>query len=246
MVGHNLKIAWNLMRMTAIAPKHEYRDAGRARSAGSCRRSAATSSAAAGTTWSTRTLGEGERQHRFVWHDRKAWWQQEQAILAYLILAGETGDDGLPRGTPGRRPRSTTPSSSTTTRAASTSTCWPTGMPYLLGNERLKGSHSMSMYHSAELCYLATVYTRLLLTGDPLTLHFKPKPDAFVSPTAASGCCGSARTRCRAGRVKLDWVEVDGRPYGGLRRRRRMTVKLPETDVRPQGASAPACPSSDD
>ena len=33
-----------------------------------------------------------ERQHRFVWHDRKAWWQQEQAILAYLILYGSLGD----------------------------------------------------------------------------------------------------------------------------------------------------------
>ena len=29
------------------------------------------------------------------------------------------------------------------------------GTPYLLGNERLKGSHSMSGYHSFELCYLA-------------------------------------------------------------------------------------------
>ena len=35
----------------------------------------------------------GEECHRFAWHDRKAWWQQEQAILAYLILAGSTGDE---------------------------------------------------------------------------------------------------------------------------------------------------------
>src|SRR5260370_28365923 len=35
-----------------------------------------------------RMLEDGETIHRFVWHDRKAWWQQEQAILAYLILNG--------------------------------------------------------------------------------------------------------------------------------------------------------------
>ncbi len=35
-----------------------------------------------------RCLQPGKEIHRFVWHDRKAWWQQEQAILAYLILTG--------------------------------------------------------------------------------------------------------------------------------------------------------------
>src|SRR5258708_26703103 len=35
--------------------------------------------------------GEQER-YRFVWHDRKAWWQQEQAVLAYLLLHGTLKD----------------------------------------------------------------------------------------------------------------------------------------------------------
>ena len=35
-----------------------------------------------------RVLGENEKYHRYAWHDRKAWWQQEQGILAYLILQG--------------------------------------------------------------------------------------------------------------------------------------------------------------
>ena len=39
------------------------------------------------------------------------------------------------------------------------------GIPYLMGTERFKGSHSMSGYHSFELCYLAQVYTNLLITG---------------------------------------------------------------------------------
>ena len=53
------------------------------------------------------------------------------------------------------------------------------GLPYLLGTERLKGSHSMSAYHSTELCYLAAVYTNLLITKQPLDLHFKPRADGF-------------------------------------------------------------------
>ena len=53
-------------------------------------------------------------------------------------------------------------------------------MPYLMGTERLKGSHSMSGYHSFELCYLAAVYTNLLITKQPLDLYFKPQPGGFT------------------------------------------------------------------
>jgi len=53
------------------------------------------------------------------------------------------------------------------------------GVPYLLGTERLKGSHSMSCYHSTELCYLAAVYTNLLITRQPMTFYFKPKPGGW-------------------------------------------------------------------
>ena len=37
----------------------------------------------------------------------------------------------------------------------------------------------MSMYHSAELCYLAQVYTNLLITKQPMDFYFKPKADSF-------------------------------------------------------------------
>src|SRR5690348_15871733 len=54
-----------------------------------------------------------------------------------------------------------------------------TGTPYLLGTEWLKGSHSMSGCHSVELCYLAAVYTNLLLTQQPMNCYFKPYSAAF-------------------------------------------------------------------
>jgi mannose/cellobiose epimerase-like protein (N-acyl-D-glucosamine 2-epimerase family) len=227
-VGHNLKIAWNLTRMNAITPKASYTaladklartmpDVGSDRQRGG---------------WYD--VVERAADHRLVWHDRKAWWQQEQAILAYLIMAGTTGDAEFRRH--GRE------------AAAFYNTFFldhdeggvyfnvlADGHPYLLGTERLKGSHSMSMYHAAELAYLSTVYEKLLLGGDPLTLHFRPRPDGFpdrvlrVAPDALP-----------PGRARLEWVEVDGRPYAAFDPV-AMTVRLPDSaeDVRVVAHLAP-------
>lgn len=220
-VGHNLKIAWNLMRMNAIRPKGSYRELaehlGRGMPpVGSDRRRGG---------WYDlvdRTLADGETRHRFVWHDRKAWWQQEQAILAYLILAGNTGDADFLR----------------EAREAEAFynaffldhdeggvyfNVLANGMPYLLGTERLKGSHSMSMYHAAELCFLATVYQRLLVREEPLTLWFRPRPDGFADRTLRV-----APDALPPGRVRLEWVEVDGKPYSGFDPA-ALTVKLPDS-----------------
>ncbi len=37
----------------------------------------------------------------------------------------------------------------------------------------------MSCYHSMELCFLSAVYINLLITKQPMFLHFKPYPDGF-------------------------------------------------------------------
>lgn len=203
-VGHNLKIAWNLMRMHAYRPKESYQELAERIAqimppVGSDRQRGGWYDVV------ERSLAPGQEWHRFAWHDRKAWWQQEQAILAYLILAGSLGGEDYLR------------------EARQAATFYNAffldhdeggvyfnvvadGMPYLLGTERLKGSHSMSMYHSAELCYLAAVYTNLLVARHPLTLWFRPRPDADrtlrVSPDLLP-----------PGRVRLERVEVDGKPY---------------------------------
>ena len=117
----------------------------------------------------------GEEAYRFAFHDRKAWWQQEQAILAYYILAGVLGDKEYLR---------------LAREAAAFYNAFfldhddgavyfnvlASGIPYVMGTERFKGSHSMSGYHAFELCYLAQVYMNLLLFGHPLDLYFKPRP----------------------------------------------------------------------
>ena len=100
------------------------------------------------------------------------------------------------------------------------------GVPYLMGTERFKGSHSMSGYHSFELCYLAQVYTNLLITGQPLDLYFKPMPDGFhdnilrVSP--GHPAAGQRPARERSGSTAKPYSDFDAE---------RMTVKLPR--IRP-------------
>ncbi|MBW4717741.1 AGE family epimerase/isomerase [Saccharothrix obliqua] len=220
-VGHNLKIAWNLMRMNAIKGKDSYttladRIARSLPAYGSDRQRGGWYDVV------QRVLGVGQDTHRLVWHDRKAWWQQEQAILAYLILAGTTGDAEFVKH--GREAQAFYNAFFLDHDEGGVYfNVLADGHPYLLGTERLKGSHSMSMYHSAELAFLSTVYGRLLGGGGPLTLWFKPRPDGFrdrvlrVAPDALP-----------AGTARLEWVEVDGRPHADFDPV-AMTVRLPDS-----------------
>jgi mannose/cellobiose epimerase-like protein (N-acyl-D-glucosamine 2-epimerase family) len=86
-VGHNLKIAWNLMRFYAEMGKDKYLEI--ARTIADLMPKVGYDNQRFG--WYDvveRVLGPDEMFHRYAWHDRKAWWQQEQGILAYLILQG--------------------------------------------------------------------------------------------------------------------------------------------------------------
>ena len=221
-VGHNLKIAWNLMRINSIRPSDSYvqlahKIAEVMPAVGSDRQRGGWYDVV------ERELGEGQEWHRFVWHDRKAWWQQEQAILAYLILNGIFGDEEY----------------LTEARMASAFyNAWfldhdaggvyfnvlANGLPYLLGTERLKGSHSMSGYHAFELCYLATIYTNLLITRQPLDLYFKPRADA-------SRVLNVAPDILPPGSVQIEEVLVEGQPWSDFDAA-GLSVNLPEGEVR--------------
>lgn len=220
-VGHNLKIAWNLMRMYSLKAKPEYEAL--------ARKIAEVMPAVGGDQlrggWydvMERTCAPNESHYRFAFHDRKAWWQQEQGILAYQILNGVLGGDDYLR---------IARESSAFYNAffldhndgAVYFNVLANGIAYLLGTERFKGSHSMSMYHSGELAYLAQVYTNLLITKQPLDLYFKPLPGAFkrntlrVSPDILP-----------AGSIRIGAVEIEGRPYKDFDAA-GLTVKLPDT-----------------
>ncbi|MEM8502349.1 MAG: AGE family epimerase/isomerase [Cyanobacteria bacterium P01_D01_bin.1] len=225
-VGHNLKIAWNLMRMQSLKPKEQYvelaeklaqtmPDVGSDRQRGG---------------WYDvveRTVEPGQKFHRVVWHDRKAWWQQEQAILAYLILAGCLGNEEFDYLRHARE-------------ASAFYNAWfldtedggvyfnvlANGLPYLAGgNERGKGSHSMSGYHSTELCYLAAVYTNLLVKKQYMDFYFKPQPNGFPD-----GILRVSPDILPAGSVRIGSVEIDGKAYSDFDAE-ALTVKLPEMET---------------
>ncbi|MCC5625204.1 AGE family epimerase/isomerase, partial [Nostoc sp. CHAB 5715] len=220
-IGHNLKIVWNLMRMYSLKSKDEYIQL--AEKIAQIMPEVGSDQQRGG--WYDvveRILEPGQTNHRFVWHDRKAWWQQEQAILAYLILAGLLKNDEYLR---------------LARESAAFYNAWfldnedggvyfnvlANGIPYLVsGNERRKGSHSMSAYHSTELCYLAAVYTNLLIHKHPMNFYFKPLPGAFpdrllrVSPDILP-----------PGSIKIGACEINGETYTKFDAE-NLTVELPE------------------
>ncbi|WP_250306224.1 AGE family epimerase/isomerase [Streptomyces sp. A 4/2] len=223
-VGHNLKIAWNLMRMNALRPKDVYLQT--ALSLGESMPEVGSDRQRGG--WYDvveRIKVDGEERFRFAWHDRKAWWQQEQAILAYLILHGITGRVDF---------RSEARDAQSFYNAffldhdegAVYFNTMANGLPYLLGVERLKGSHSMSMYHSAELCYLAAVYNNLLAGGKAMDFWFKPDP-ALIEDRILR----VAPDLLPAGTVRIAAVEVDGEEHTDFNAQ-ALTVLLPETSGR--------------
>ncbi|WP_238546848.1 MULTISPECIES: hypothetical protein [unclassified Synechocystis] len=224
-MGHNLKIAWNLMRMNSLKPKDKYVEL--AKKIADLMPAVGSDQQRGG--WYDvveRLLNNHSGCHQFVWHDRKAWWQQEQAILAYLIMGGILTDGEYHRH--GRE-------------AAAFYNAWfldledggiyfnvlANGIPYLAGgNERAKGSHSMSGYHSFELCYLAAVYTNFLITKHPMDFYFKPLPNGF-----ADGILRVSPDILPPGSVAIASVEIDGKPYENFDAQ-GLTVTLPDSQER--------------
>ncbi len=225
-IGHNLKIAWNLTRIYSMANKPEYVEF-------------AKRIAALMPEWGmdqqrfgwydvmSRTRGDGDEMHRFAWHDRKAWWQQEQGILAYQIMYGVFGDANYQK-----LARESAAFYNTFFLDHDDGAIYfnvlNNGLPYLVGNERLKGSHSMSCYHSIELCFLSAVYINLLHTKQPLDLYFKPEVGGF-----ADGILRVSPDILPKGSIAIEAVWVDGERYDDFDAD-KLHVKLPQLRERKQ------------
>jgi mannose/cellobiose epimerase-like protein (N-acyl-D-glucosamine 2-epimerase family) len=220
-VGHNLKIAWNLMRMYGLKSKENYEELAR-RIAEEMPKVGMDTQRGGWYDVMERALRGDEEVLRFAFHDRKAWWQQEQGILAYLILKGVLGDEEFLR---------LARESSAFYNAffldhddgAVYFNVLANGLPYLMGTERFKGSHSMSGYHSFELCFLAAIYTNLLITKQPMDFYFKPYPTSFkrnilrVSPDILP-----------PGSISIGEVWINDEPYQDFDAE-GLTVKLPDS-----------------
>ena len=217
--GHDLKIAWNLMRMNSLRPKDRY-TALATKLADAMPQVGMDKQRGGWYDVLERQRGEGETYHRLAFHDRKAWWQQEQGILAYLILHG-----CLKRPEYLKLARESSAFYNAwfldTDSGAVYFNVLANGLPYLLGTERTKGSHSMGAYHSCELAYLAATYTNLLITRQPMDLYFKPQPGGFkdnvlrVSPDILP-----------PGSIRIGEVTVNGQPHTDFDAG-ALTVKLP-------------------
>ncbi|BCJ50546.1 hypothetical protein Asp14428_20210 [Actinoplanes sp. NBRC 14428] len=176
-IGHNLKIAWNLTRVNNLRPKAEY-VAFAKKIAGLMPGVGMDPQRGGWYDMMERHTAPGQRFHRLVWHDRKAWWQQEQGILAYQILNAVYGDPLYAKYA--RESSAFYNAWMLDTQAGGVFfNVLANGNPFMLGGERSKGSHSMAMYHSAELCYLAAVYSNLENRQQPMDLFFSPGPGAF-------------------------------------------------------------------
>ena len=225
-VGHNLKIAWNLMRINNKMPNPKYVEFAR-KIAETMPKVGMDKQRFGWYDVMERKLNPGEESYRFAWHDRKAWWQQEQGILAYQIMYGILKDNDYLK-----YARESTAFYNTFfldyDDGAVYFNVMNNGMPYLLGTERLKGSHSMSGYHSLELAYLAAVYTNLLNTKNYLDMYFKPYPNGF-----ADNILRVEPDMLPNGSIKISEVWVDGKAYSDFDAK-NLTVKIPKTEHRPK------------
>lgn len=181
-VGHNLKIAWNLTRCAFHFQLHAKRllEQGKpegaedsTRRADQCLGLAKQLAERMGDVGVDKVRGGiydcVERNPRsgmpteFAWDSTKDFWQQEQGILAYLILYGATRDQKHLR------------------LARESSAFWnlffldrerqgyffrttADGAPILRGQYGMKSSHAIG-YHAFELAYLAHMYTRAYVAG---------------------------------------------------------------------------------
>ena len=221
-VGHNLKIAWNLMRMQSLKPKAEYLDFAR-KIAEEMPKVGCDRQRGGWYDVVDRTTKPDGKHHEFSFHDRKAWWQQEQAILAYLLMNGILKDDEYMRFAREVAAFYSIFFLDTDDGGVYFNTL-ANGLPYLVGNERFKGSHAMSGYHSMELCYLSAVYINLLIKKEPMFMYFKPYPNSFknnilrVSPDILP-----------KGSIYLESCLIDDEPYTDFNAH-DLYVNLPQAD----------------
>jgi hypothetical protein len=229
--GHNLKIAWNLTRCghyysyrNTVLEKQGYheeavKNGNRARDCydyaaflGGKMAEVGVDLARGGIFDAVERKPGNNMPTEFVWGSTKDFWQQEQAILAYLILYGVKGDKKflelarycnafwnlffLDRDSHRIRFRTS-----------------ESGAPIVEGTYGNQGGHAIAGYHSFELCYLAHIYTRCYVPSgdDNFVIYFRPnKTDEVATINVLPDFL-------RVDEVEIVRVKVNGREIEGLR-----------------------------
>lgn len=176
--GHNLKIAWNLTRVAqyyyAEDTEFSLRLLQLANTLGTAMSTRAIDQISGGVFDCVERHPPNDMFVQFAWWNTKDFWQQEQGVLAYLILFGNTGSQEY------------------LDLARETMAFWNTffldhdtgsiyfrtdndGVPALVGaGYRNQNGHAKSAYHCWELAYLAHVYLCTYVTKKNFSLNFKP------------------------------------------------------------------------
>ena len=82
----------------------------------------------------------------------------------------------------------------------------------------------MAGYHSFELCFLAAIYSNLLVTKQPMDFYFRPDPQGWPDNKLRV-----APDLLPAGSVELSEVWIDDKSYNDFDSK-SMIVNLPESD----------------
>ena len=186
-VGHNLKIAWNLNRVAFYLEGSDDESEKQLRK--SCLELAKKLAIAMDDMGGVDRFRGGcldalERNPNngfdlmFTWMSTKDFWQQEQGILAYLIQMGTN----LQSHEDYEQFRELAASMSTfycaffldLDRGGVHFRVSDIGAPVLTGMYADKGGHAKSGYHIFELCYLAHIYTLMYNNPSPFTLYYAP------------------------------------------------------------------------
>lgn len=114
----------------------------------------------------------------FPWFNTKDFWQQEQALLAYLILHGCSQESHDQKQDYLRLARETAAFWNLFFLDLENKGIFfrvsESGDAITLGQYGSKGGHSISGYHAFELNYLAHIYISAYVTKEPFSLYFKP------------------------------------------------------------------------
>jgi len=205
-VGHNLKISWNLTRCghyysylaetlkdepeSAKKYYHRAQDCYKAAIDLGNKMAKVGVDLVRGGIWDAmERLPNKKGLHEFSWGSTKDFWQQEQAILAYYIMQGIEWED-----------------TSLTKRfldlARACTAFWnlffidqddrktyfrtdESGTPVIRGQYRIQAGHAIAGYHAFELNYLAHIYIRTYVpqdesTHDNFALTFRPKNNGKI------------------------------------------------------------------
>ena len=231
--GHNLKIAWNLTRCghyysyrgSILREQNNNDEAGKCdRKASECYEYAAmlgNTMADAGVDLIRGGIFDAVERRpsnsmpiEFVWGSTKDFWQQEQAILAYLILHGVKAEPRYLQ------------------LAHYCSAFWnlffldrddhrirfrtsESGAPIVEGTYGNEAGHAIAGYHAFELTYLAHIYTRCYVDkgaggDDNFVIYFKPSQNDNVSTVNV------LPDFMRADEVEIVRIKVNGTELGGL------------------------------